>query len=170
MKKNHAVAAFVLVACSSVYLAYWNASAGVSQASTYTVNTTNHAGDDSLHYFDALLGYKKIPKMPIRNIFAEKEAPEKKASGIVSHRPLVAPLVKPAVKVKKKVSSSSLPRLIGIVIRDTESRAFFVGDKFYTVSKGDTVAGRYRITAIQPEKVQVVDKSTGTRQTIRMKN
>jgi hypothetical protein len=62
-----------------------------------------------------------------------------------------------------------MPRLIGIVIREHESRAFFTGKQFYTVAKGDVVAGRYRITAIQPEQVQVFDKRTGSRRTLRMK-
>ncbi len=114
-----------------------------------------------------LVSNKSIPRLPLKDLFA---APAEKT--VQDPRAVIADTadLKPG-KVAAIQKISTTPRLIGVVLRRSETRAFFVDkDKTYSLKRGDTLAGRYRIISITSDKVNVREISTGLSRSIFIKD
>ena len=109
------------------------------------------------------------PRLALRNLFgAATDSSEGKKLGAWrsdTKQPLSRPVVTQSAPTIK-----STPDLLGIVIRDKDSKAFFTeNDKLYALRRGDVLKGQYRIVSIREKKVVVKELSSGLKKTIFIK-
>lgn len=114
-----------------------------------------------------LVSNKSIPRIPLKDLFADPaENSLKQQRTELSTARITTP-----VDVGSNRKTSTTPRLIGVVLRESETRAFFVdNDKTYSLKRGDTLAGRYRIVSITSDKVNIREISTGLSRSIFIKD
>ncbi|NIT58263.1 MAG: hypothetical protein GWN00_19150 [Aliifodinibius sp.] len=109
-----------------------------------------------------------VPKVPLKDLFSD---PRKHGATSRNNIEQVDSVVTESIKATRTITIATPPRLIGVIIRDSETRAFFVeNDKLYSLKQGDALAGRYRISSIASDKVSIKEVSTGVSRNIYIKD
>lgn len=140
--------------------------AGIASEFLPAHHDINETGDVT-ETLSLLVPRKPIPRIPLKDLFVDP------ASRKVEEERIVLKEVQhsPQVEAEKSSKITTTPRLVGILIRSTEAKAFFVdNDKAYSLKKGDKLSGRYRITAISSDRVNITEISTGLSRTIYAKD
>lgn len=166
MKRIYIFAGTVLVL---PILAWWSGSEGDSALDKdkvmVAINELTGTADLTLA-LDMLVSNKPIPKTPVKDLFANPA--DERVRQV--HEELIN--VNDTLPPKKEEQVvTSFPELFGVVIRQSESRAFFIDNgETYALKVGDVLAGRYRISEISPVKVNIREVSTGLSKNIYIKN
>lgn len=114
-----------------------------------------------------LVADRDVPKFPLKDIFADPEVKKDEEERLARKKVQQSA----SNNAPKTIKVTTIPRLVGIVIRQSGAKALFVeNDKPYLLGEGGVLAGRYRITEISSEKVHVREVSTGLRRTIFVKD
>ncbi len=117
-----------------------------------------------------LMGGQEIPRVVLRDLFSDGASEAKLVnkdiqSNVSNRKKSTTTLTRPSVKI------SGPPVLMGVVIRKSGAKAFFVEkDKLFSVSRGDTLKGQYRIISIRDKQVDIRELHTGLTRTIFIKD
>jgi hypothetical protein len=161
----------VIIIVAALAIILWNSypDHGNAVASTETQNVYNRTGEaaDVGVTLDLLFSQRAIPRIPLKELFSDPSVKKVEEMPATTQTPTQDQAAENDADRKITVP----PRLIGVLIRSSGGRAFFVDDEnAYSLSRGDELAGRYRITEITPEKVGLREISTGLSRTIYVKD
>lgn len=157
----------LMLLCGSAAIAMHNdVSASLNSSDALTLPRQD-GGVDASQRFELFVSYKKIPRMPLKNIFGEDAKSEKKPekAAIIEPALITKPLVTP-----KAITIKTTPKLVGVIIRSRSKKAFFVDDKVHNVKVGDLLVGSYRVVSIHTDRVDIVDNRTNLKRSIYLKD
>lgn len=158
---------YLIVLLPAFVVVLWGVVGGPDDVAVNNEFLTSYLDNDQAgdigETLNLLVSQQPIPRIPLKDLFADPASKKLEAERIAAKRVQLTAPVEPA----KSRKITTTPRLIGILIRSSEAKAFFVdNDKAYSLRKGDKLAGRYRITAIRSDRVNITELSTGLSRTI----